>query len=81
MKDIDKRTNGWLRRNEALRKNTDVVVEMIARAWQNNFDTSSVLFDCWFSHDAVIAKIFNIGYGVIYHLLNNGAIRVFTHLV
>lgn len=74
MRAIDKRTNGWKRRKEALRKKTEVVVEMIARAWQNGIDASFVLFDSWFSHDEVIAKIKDIGYGVICRL-KKGRVR------
>lgn len=68
VRDIDKRTNGWHRRKEALRKRTEVVVEMLSRAWQHGIDASFVLFDSWFSHDAVIAKILDTGYGVICRL-------------
>ena len=68
MRDIDKRTNGWHRRKEALKKKTEVMVEMIARAWRNNVDASFVLFDSWFSHDVVISQILEIGYGVICRL-------------
>jgi hypothetical protein len=65
---IDKRTNGWRRRKEALRKKTDVLVEMLNRAWTNGIDASFVLFDSWFAHDRLIAQILNVGYGVICRL-------------
>lgn len=68
MRDIDKRTNGWRRRKEALNKKTDVLLRMIERAWKSGIDASFVLFDSWFSHDVVIHKIMNIGYGVICRL-------------
>ena len=74
MRDIDKRTNGFKRRKEAVKKKTDVLVEMISRAWQNGFDASFVLFDSWFSHDRVISEIIKIGYGVICRL-KKGRVR------
>ena len=72
-RDIDKRTNGWNRRKEALKKKTDIVIEMVNRAWKQGIDASFVLFDSWFSHDAVIAQIIQIGYGVICRLKRNKA--------
>lgn len=67
-RDIDKRTNGWRRRKEALSKKTDALVQMINRAWESGITASFVLFDSWFAHDDVISRIFNIGYGVICRL-------------
>lgn len=71
LRDIDKRTNGWKRRKEALSKKTDVLVQMIARAWKSGIDASFVLFDSWFSHDDIIRRIVDIGYGVICRLKRN----------
>lgn len=68
MRDIDKRTNGWKRRKEALSKKTDVLVQMIGNAWKSGIDASFVLFDSWFSHDDIIRRIVDIGYGVICRL-------------
>ena len=51
-----------------MRKKTDVLVEMLARAWRYGIDASFVLFDSWFAHDVVIANILTIGYGVICRL-------------
>jgi hypothetical protein len=68
LRNIDKRTNGWRRRKETFKKKTDVLVEMLERAWKYGIDASFVLFDSWFAHDAVIASILNIGYGVICRL-------------
>jgi len=67
-RDIDKRTNGWRRRKEALSKKTTVFIQMIQRAWQNGIDASFVLFDSWFAHDSLICEICAIGYGVICRL-------------
>jgi hypothetical protein len=68
LKDIDKRTSGWRRRKESLKKKTTVVVEMLKRAWTQGIDASYVLFDSWYAHDVLIAQIINIGYGVICRL-------------
>jgi IS4 transposase len=65
---IDRRTNGWRRRKEALRKRTDVLIEMLQRAWTQGMEASFVLFDSWFAHDKTIAQILQIGYGVICRL-------------
>lgn len=65
---IDKRTNGWRRRKEAFEKKTDVLIEMLHRAWSYGIDASFVLFDSWFAHDSVISEIVKIGYGVICRL-------------
>lgn len=67
-REIDKRTNGWRRRKEALNKKTDALVQMIDRAWKSGINASFVLFDSWFAHDNVISQIYNIGYGVICRL-------------
>lgn len=68
LRDIDKRTIGWRRRKEALNKKTTTLVSMIDRAWKAGIDSSFVLFDSWFSHDDVISKVYDIGYGVICRL-------------
>jgi len=68
IKNIDKRTNGWRRRKEALNKKTDALIQMTARAWKSGINASFVLFDSWFAHDDIISKIYNIGYGVICRL-------------
>ena len=68
IRDIDKRTNGWKRRKEALSKKTDVLVQMIDKAWKSGIDASFVLFDSWFSHDDIIRRVVDIGYGVICRL-------------
>lgn len=71
VRDIDKRTNGWRRRKEALGKKTDALVSMLKRAWNMGIDASFVLFDSWFAHDDLIHKIQTIGYGVICRLKRN----------
>ena len=65
IREMDKRTNGWKRRQEAFSKKTDILVTMVQRAWNAGFYASFLLFDSWFTYDAVISKIQDCGYGVI----------------
>jgi len=71
VKSIDKRSTGWKRRKEAFRKKTTVAVDMLRRAWNQGIVASFVLFDSWYAHDALIADILEIGYGVICRLKSN----------
>jgi len=68
LRNIDKRTCGWKRRNEALDKKTAVLLQMVDRAWHQGLDASFVLFDSWFAHDKIISSICSTGYGVICRL-------------
>jgi IS4 transposase len=65
---IDKRTNGWRRRTESFKKKTELLIDMVRRAWSQGIDACLVIFDTWFAHDAIIAQILAIGYGVICRL-------------
>lgn len=71
LRSIDRRTNGWKRRKEALQKKTETAIDMVQRAWNQGVDASFVLFDSWYSHDVLISRITNIGYGVICRLKAN----------
>lgn len=68
LRDIDHRVCGWKRRLEAFQKKTNVLVEMVRRAWQAGIEAQFVLFDSWFAHDILIFKIKQIGYDVICRL-------------
>ncbi len=68
---VDKRTNGWKRRKEALSKKTDVLVQMADRAYKAGIDAAFMLFDSWFAHDDTISRIYKVGYGVICRLKKN----------
>ena len=68
LRNIDKRTCGWKRRNEALDKKTTALLQMVDRAWHQGLDASFVLFDSWFAHDKIISSIYSTGYGVICRL-------------
>lgn len=65
LRSLDKRCNGWKRRQETFRKKTEVLIEMLQRCHQNGIDARFVLFDSWFANDGLLAKIVEIGYGVI----------------
>jgi len=54
-----------------LRKKTDILLEMLQRAWNAGIDAGFVVFDSWFAHDGTIGGILEIGYGVICRLKRN----------
>jgi hypothetical protein len=64
-KNINKRSGGYRRRQEAKNKTTDILISMIQKAYQQGIEASYVLFDSWFSHDIVMKKVLDIGYHVI----------------
>lgn len=70
IRDIDKRTNGWRRRTESFKKKTELLIDILRQAWSRGIDASFVIVDSWFAHDAVIAQILHVGYGVICRLKN-----------
>jgi hypothetical protein len=70
-KPMDKRTIAYRRRKEAFRKKTDLLIEMVQRAWNHGIDASFVLFDSWFASPKVIRAIYGIGYEVICQLKRN----------
>ena len=55
--DIDRRTNGAVRRRESIRKATDDLVEMVAEAKANGIHASHILFDSWFAYPAIMRKL------------------------
>ena len=58
---IDKRTNGYKRRQESLRKSTDLLVEMVALAMTAGTTAQHLLFDSWFAFPATIRRIRSLG--------------------
>ena len=54
---IDKRTNGYFRRKEAISKGTDMVLELLNQAQADLVLDSYLLFDSWFAYPAVIKKV------------------------
>ncbi len=59
--DIDKRTNGYKRRQESMRKSTDVLVDMVALAMTVGITARHLLFDSWFAFPATIRRIKALG--------------------
>jgi hypothetical protein len=70
-KPLDKRSCGHRRRKEAKQKTTCLLLSMIERAYRQGADATYVLFDSWFAHDIIIAKILDIGYHAICRGKNN----------
>lgn len=58
---IDKRTNGYQRRQESMRKSTDVLVNMVALAMTAGTTARHLLFDSWFAFPATIRRIHAMG--------------------
>ena len=55
--DIDKRTNGFKRRSESIRKSTHVMVELVTQAKAAGIAAEYLLFDSWFSFPATIISL------------------------
>jgi len=63
--EIDKRTNGFKRRTEAMLKKTDVTVELIKNTLAAGICADYVLMDTWFTHEPLIQAILEQGLHVI----------------
>lgn len=57
---IDKRTNGYQRRKEAVRKSTEVLLELLSQAKAYMVPASYLLFDSWFAFPKLIRKAWEI---------------------
>jgi hypothetical protein len=64
-KGIDKRTNGYKRRREAVMKATDVIIEMLDRVKKYSLNAKYVLFDSWFTYPSILLKIKELEYDII----------------
>jgi hypothetical protein len=62
---IDKRTNGYKRRIEAITKKTDVAIDLIKKALSMGIEASYVLMDSWFTHEPLIKSCLDEGIDVI----------------
>jgi hypothetical protein len=58
---IDKRTNGYKRRQESVKKSTDVLVDMVTLAMTAETTARHLLFDSWFAFPATIRRIKALG--------------------
>ena len=59
--DLDKRTNGYKRRQESMKKSPDVLVELVKVAMVAGTKARYLLFDSWFSHPATVRRIHALG--------------------
>ena len=59
--DIDKRTNGYKRRQESVRKSTDVLVDLVSLAMSAGIKARHLLFDSWFAFPGTIRRIRALG--------------------
>ena len=69
---IDKRTHGYKRRQESMRKSTDVLVDMVALAMTAGSTARHLLFDSWFAYPATIKRIRALGMHTICMLKDTG---------
>lgn len=60
-KDIDKRTNGYKRRQESMRKSTDVLVDMLTMAKTAGTTARHLLLDSWFAFPGTFRRIKDLG--------------------
>lgn len=62
---IDKRTNGYKRRKEAILKKPEVAIKLIQNALNHGISAQYVLMDTWFTNEPMIKNILNEGLDVI----------------
>lgn len=59
--DLDKRTNGYKRRQESTKKSPEVLVDLVSMAMAAGVKARHLLFDSWFAFPATIRKIHALG--------------------
>ncbi len=62
---IDKRTNGYKRRKEALMTKPELVIHLLSNALKHGITADYVLMDTWFANEPLIDKINQLGLDVI----------------
>ena len=67
---INKSTNGFKRRMQAITKAPDLMVQMLAQALKHKIPAKHVLFDSWFSAPSTIIKVIKLKLHVISRLKN-----------
>jgi len=72
---IDKRTNGYKIRVQAIKKSTEVLIEMLKAVKKIGITTKYVLFDSWFSYPSTIMAIKGIGFEVVGRLKDTTKIK------
>lgn len=63
--DIDKRTNGYKRRTEALLKKPEAAIRLIREALAHGINADYVLMDTWFTNEPMLKSILEEGLNVI----------------
>lgn len=58
---LDKRTNGYKRRLESMKKSTDVLVDLVKIAMAAGTKAQYLLFDSWFAFPATIRRVHALG--------------------
>ena len=71
---IDRRTNGYKRRRESMRKATDVLVDMVTLAMTAGTKARHLLVDSWFAYPATIRRIKATGMHTICMLKDTGTV-------
>ena len=71
---IDKRTNGYKRRLESMRKSTDVLVELVSLAMTAGTTARHLLLDSWFAFPATIRRIKVLGMHTVCMLKDTGKV-------
>jgi hypothetical protein len=59
--DLDQRTNGYKRRQESMRKATDVLVDLVTMAVTAGTTARHLLVDSWFAYPATIRRLLDRG--------------------
>jgi hypothetical protein len=71
---IDKRTTGYRRRQESIRKSTDVLVDMVSLAMTAKTGAHHLLLDSWFAFPAIIRRIKALGMHTVCMLKDTGKV-------
>lgn len=69
--EIDKRTNGYKNRSDAIMQKPDATIALIKAALQAGIEASYVLMDTWFTNEPFIKRILELGLDVIGMLKDN----------
>lgn len=72
---LNKNSNAYKRRKQAISKIPDVLIEMLNKVVQAGIPSKHVLFDSWFSFPVTIIKIFKIGLHTVARLKNTPTIK------
>ena len=77
--DIDRRTNGYRRRQESMRKSTDVLADLVNLAMAAGTTARHLLLDSWFAFPATIRRIKSLGMHTVCMLKDTGTITYGLH--